>query len=70
MKGFENYEVGEITDWLNCDVKDADFQLLNYEELIAEVWNSPKEDNNDENDSRVNKISNNDAFECFSRGLV
>ncbi|GBM93630.1 hypothetical protein AVEN_208173-1 [Araneus ventricosus] len=46
------------------------FQLLNDEEIIAEVRHSPKEDDDEgENDSQV-KISNNDAFECFSKGLA
>ncbi|GBO25205.1 hypothetical protein AVEN_206032-1 [Araneus ventricosus] len=73
-QGFENCGIKEITDCLNCDMEDAGFQLLNDEEIIAEVRHSPKEDeeeDNDEgeNDSRV-KISNNDAFECFSKGLA
>ncbi|GBM70704.1 hypothetical protein AVEN_64641-1 [Araneus ventricosus] len=51
----------------------AGFQLLNDEEIIAAVRHSPKEDEEDddegENDSQV-KIINNDAFECFSKGLA
>ncbi|GBM97943.1 hypothetical protein AVEN_42491-1 [Araneus ventricosus] len=59
---------------LRKKVEDEGFQLLNDEEIIAEVRHSPKEDEEeddeeDENDSRV-KISNNDAFECFSKGLA
>ncbi|GBN08528.1 hypothetical protein AVEN_5836-1 [Araneus ventricosus] len=55
-------------------MEDAGFQLLNDEEIIAEDRHSPKEDEEDgddegENDSQV-KISNNDAFECFSKGLA
>ncbi|XP_054707787.1 jerky protein homolog-like [Uloborus diversus] len=57
-------------NWLNCDMEDAGFQLLNDEDLIAEVRNSPKEDDEDENDSGTNKISNNDAFESFAKGLA
>ncbi|GBM40737.1 hypothetical protein AVEN_162197-1 [Araneus ventricosus] len=54
-------------------MEDAGFQLLNDEEIIAKVRHSPKEDEEDddegENDSQV-KISNNDAFKCFSKGLA
>ncbi|GBN60994.1 hypothetical protein AVEN_148569-1 [Araneus ventricosus] len=51
-------------------MEDAGFQLLNDEEIIAEVRHSPKEDDDDEgeNDSQV-KINKNDVFECFSKGL-
>ncbi|GBO01502.1 hypothetical protein AVEN_65846-1 [Araneus ventricosus] len=53
---------------------DTGFQLLNDEEIIAEVRHSSKEDEEEdddegENDSQV-KISSNDAFECFSKGLA
>ncbi|GBN59923.1 hypothetical protein AVEN_111771-1 [Araneus ventricosus] len=70
-KLFENCGIKEITDWLNCDMEDAGFQLLNDKEIIAEVRHSPKEDDDDEgeNDSQV-KINNNDVFECFSNGLT
>ncbi|GBM45322.1 hypothetical protein AVEN_54384-1 [Araneus ventricosus] len=65
--------IKEITDWLNCDMEDAGFQLFNEDEIIAEVRHSPKEDDEEddesENDSQV-KISNNDAFEYFSKGLA
>ncbi|GBL67447.1 hypothetical protein AVEN_19111-1 [Araneus ventricosus] len=72
--GFENCGIKEIVDWLNCDIEDACFQLRNDEEIIAEIRHSPKEDeegddDEGENDSQV-KISNNDAFECFSKGLA
>ncbi|GBO24065.1 hypothetical protein AVEN_157509-1, partial [Araneus ventricosus] len=72
--GFEDCGIKEVTDWLNCDMENAGFQLLNDEEIIAEVRHSPKEDEEEdddegENDSQV-KISNNDAFECFSKGLA
>ncbi|GBO15873.1 hypothetical protein AVEN_229003-1 [Araneus ventricosus] len=55
-------------------MEDAGFQLLNDEEIISEVRHSPKEDEEEddddgENDSQV-KISNNDAVECFSKGLA
>ncbi|GBN05502.1 hypothetical protein AVEN_68664-1 [Araneus ventricosus] len=53
-------------------MEDAGFHLLNDEEIIAEVRHSPKEDeegDEGENDSRV-KISNNNAVECFSKGLA
>ncbi|GBO42882.1 hypothetical protein AVEN_432-1 [Araneus ventricosus] len=55
-------------------MEDGGFQLRNDEEIIAEVRHSPKEDeevddDEGENDSQV-KISNNDAFECFSKGLA
>ncbi|GBL98865.1 hypothetical protein AVEN_165700-1 [Araneus ventricosus] len=71
LPGFENCGIKEITDWLNRDMEDAGFQLLNDEEIIAEVRHSPKEedDGEGENDFQV-KISINDAFECFSKGLA
>ncbi|GBM15345.1 hypothetical protein AVEN_210966-1 [Araneus ventricosus] len=68
LPGFENCGIKEITDWLNFDMEDTGFQLLNDEEIITEVRRSPKEDEA-ENDSQV-KISNNDAFEYFSKGLA
>ncbi|GBM25303.1 hypothetical protein AVEN_45929-1 [Araneus ventricosus] len=72
VEGFENCGIKEITDWLNCELEDAGFQFLNDEEIIAEVRHSLKEDeedDEDENNSQV-KISNNDAFECFSKDLA
>lgn len=50
------------------------FSCLMVRKIIAEVRHSSKEDEEEnsyegENDSQVN-ISNNDAFECFSKGLV
>ncbi|GBL99375.1 hypothetical protein AVEN_206789-1 [Araneus ventricosus] len=71
LPGFENFWIKEITDWLNCDMEDAGFQFLNDEEIITEVRHSPKEEGEDEgeNNSQV-KISNNDAFECFSKILA
>ncbi|GBN79047.1 hypothetical protein AVEN_230157-1 [Araneus ventricosus] len=74
LPGFENCGIKEITDSLNCDVEDAGFQLLDDEEIIAEVRHSPKEDEEEdddegENDSKV-KISNKDTFECFSKTLL
>ncbi|GBL87619.1 hypothetical protein AVEN_165218-1 [Araneus ventricosus] len=55
-------------------MEDAGFQLFNDEEIISEVRHSPKEDEEEDddeggNDSQV-KISNNDAFECFSKGFA
>ncbi|GBN48636.1 hypothetical protein AVEN_140034-1 [Araneus ventricosus] len=56
-------------------MEDAGFQLLNDEEIIAEVRHSLKEDEKEddddegENDSQVN-ISNNYAFDCFSKVLA
>ncbi|GBN51283.1 hypothetical protein AVEN_212143-1 [Araneus ventricosus] len=44
---FENCGIEEITDWFNCGMEDAGFQLLNDEEIIAEVRHSPKEDEED-----------------------
>ena len=54
-------------------MEDTIFQLLNDEELTAKVQNSPKveeDDDKDENDSGVNKITNNDAFGSFSKCLI
>ncbi|GBO05141.1 hypothetical protein AVEN_2191-1 [Araneus ventricosus] len=73
-QGFENCGIKEITDCLNCAMEDAGFQLLNDEEIIAEVRHSPKEDeeqDNDEgeNDSQV-KISNNDDLSVFQKALL
>ncbi|GBN63546.1 hypothetical protein AVEN_169531-1 [Araneus ventricosus] len=73
VEGFENSGIKEITDWLNCELEDSGFQFLNDEEIIAEVRHSLKEDEEEddegENKSQV-KISNNDAFECFSKDLA
>ncbi|GBL80352.1 hypothetical protein AVEN_92262-1 [Araneus ventricosus] len=53
LPGFENCGIKEITDWLNCDMEDAGFQLLNDEEIIAEVRHSPKEDEEEDDDDDV-----------------
>ncbi|GBM67982.1 hypothetical protein AVEN_218841-1 [Araneus ventricosus] len=48
--------------------------MFNKEEIIAQFRHSPKEDEEEDDDEGENesqvKISNNDAFECFSKGLV
>ncbi|GBN21958.1 hypothetical protein AVEN_197801-1 [Araneus ventricosus] len=71
---FENCGIKEITDWLDCGMEDAGFQLLNDEEIIAGVRHFPKEDEEEDGDEGANdsqvKISHNDAFECFSKGLA
>lgn len=48
-------------------MEDVGIQLLNDEEIIAEIQHSPKEDDNEgKNDSQV-KIGNNDVFEFLKR---
>ncbi|GBM02395.1 hypothetical protein AVEN_138493-1 [Araneus ventricosus] len=39
---FKNCGIKEITDWLNSDMEDAGFQLLNDEEIITEVQKKTK----------------------------
>lgn len=72
MPGFDSCGIKEIIDWLNYNMEVAVFQLLNDEEIIAEVCHSPKEDKKDDTSQNVFqvKVGNSDAFEYFSKGLA
>lgn len=75
MPSFENCEIKEITDWLNCEMKDAGIHLLNDKEIITWVPYSRKANDEEDGDSKGEndfevKISKNDVFQCFSMDLV
>ncbi|GBM19544.1 hypothetical protein AVEN_108012-1 [Araneus ventricosus] len=73
-----NSEEDDVILWLECDADDVGFQLMNDEEIIAEV-RKPKAMTKNEHFHResdedevieTSKISNSDGFECFAKGLM
>ncbi|GBO42042.1 hypothetical protein AVEN_222611-1, partial [Araneus ventricosus] len=61
IPGCVNCEEYDVSSWLDCDANDAGFQLMSDDDISE----------SDEDDVIENsKISNSDAFECFSKGLM
>lgn len=67
-----NYEEKEINEWINCDMQDPGYQILNDNEIVVEI-----EGENEENENEIeNECSENDpgpshseAFECLETAM-
>ncbi|GBO24040.1 hypothetical protein AVEN_11101-1 [Araneus ventricosus] len=62
IPGCRSCEEDDVSSWLECDADDAGFQLLNDDEIIAQVRKPNSDDDNSESDKdeliRISKISN------------
>ncbi|GBM10931.1 hypothetical protein AVEN_171419-1 [Araneus ventricosus] len=70
----ENCEEDNVNSWIDCDADYTGFQLMNDEEITAQVRKPNSDDDNSESDEdeviKTSDISNSDAFECSAKGLI
>lgn len=72
IPGCENCSNDDVNMWLNSDANDPGFQMLSDEEIIAEAQSqiNSESETDDEEVTQTTKITNSEAFECFSKGMI